>query len=170
MSTFLSTIAEGSRCHAEELAAVPSELGDLLVEAGLRDVRGWWQELDFDSRYQVFQLWKDCVAANEGQQIVACVEGEFIEEGSEPEEVWHSDFYEYLVNHEEFFVQERRFHVCTQHPLARSAIEAGGIPASFNCGLSESACPMRRLLAVAQGKAFRLKLGFHAKEDDSAHE
>jgi hypothetical protein len=170
MSMVSSAISTGRTSRWQELSELPAQLGELLTEAGLRDVGRWWQELDFFSRRQVFQLWADCVAMNEGQRIIACVEGEFVEADEIPENgVWHNDFYEYLVNHEEFFVQERKFHVCTRHPLARAAIEAGRIPRGFTCGLEENACPMKRILMAAPGKSVRLKLGFYAAERAGIH-
>jgi hypothetical protein len=147
-----------------ELAELPLQLGELLTEAGLRDVVTWWLELDFSSRRQVHQLWADCIAANAGQHIVACVEGEFVEdEEMDDGGFWHQELYNYLVNHELHFDEDHHryfFQGCTQHPLAKAAIAAGRIPSNFTCGLDATSCPMKKILAVAPGKTMRLRLGF----------
>jgi len=173
MSMVSSAISTGGTSRWQELSELPAQLGELLTEAGLRDVGRWWQELDLTARYEVFQLWTDCLAANEGQQIVAYVEGEFVEdEEMDSGGFWHQELYNYLVNHELHFHNENHrhfFHACTQHPLAKAAIEAGRIPSGFTCGLDENACPMKRILMAAPGKSVRLKLGFYAAERAGIH-
>ena len=69
-----------------------------------------------------------------------------------------SDFYEYLVNHEVFLEDGRRFHICTAHPAARSAVARGVIDARFECPRGELACPMTTLTGAANGRAVRLRL------------
>lgn len=74
--------------------------------------------------------------------------------------LWHDDFYDYLVNHEVYILREQPFHICTQHPQARAAIQAGTIPADYACPLARQDCPMRSLTARFPGAALRLSLAF----------
>lgn len=84
----------------------------------------------------------------------AAVVGRFVEP-AEPEEST-DDFYEYLVNHELWLEDGRRYHICTAHERARKVLVHGRIPAGFRCPLGARACPMRAILDAAGGRDVRL--------------
>jgi hypothetical protein len=69
------------------------------------------------------------------------------------EETFPVDLYEHVIAHEIILIGERTYHVCTRHPAALDALRAGRVPASFTCPLKETSCPMRRLLALGDGRA-----------------
>lgn len=71
-------------------------------------------------------------------------------EHEEPEP--DADFYEYLVNHEVFLEDSRRFHICVAHRRAREVSRRGWLRADFVCPLASHACPMRALADAAGGR------------------
>jgi hypothetical protein len=80
--------------------------------------------------------------------------GRFVEP-TEPEESTR-DLYEYLVNHELWLEDGRRYHICTAHEVARKVLLRGRIPGAFRCPRGERACPMRAILDTAGGRDVRL--------------
>lgn len=148
------------------IIGLPKELEEVLVRSGMPEAQGWWLSLDAVSRGQVLSLWEDCVAANEGQEIVAQVTAELEDEHDLNQTTfWHRELYEFLVNHEIEFTEKpkRTFHVCSQHPLAQAAVQAGRISGVFKCGKTIEQCPMQRMMNVTGGVSLRLNLNFRAK-------
>ncbi len=83
------------------------------------------------------------------------VVGRFVEPG-EPDEGTNDDLYEYLVNHELWLEDGRRYHICTAHEGARKVLARGRIPGAFRCPRGERACPMRAIVDAAGGRDVRL--------------
>lgn len=113
-------------------------------------VAAWWQALSAKERLSLRQ----CSAS---RRLV--VVGRFVEPcDDEPGRKEPSDYYEYLVNHEIYLDDGRKFFICSAHPAARNAVARGRIAARFICPREDAACPMRRLLSHATGKDLRLSL------------
>lgn len=68
------------------------------------------------------------------------------------------DLYEYLVGHEAYFTDGRRFHICVAHRRARAAL-ARGLAPDFVCPLGAAACPMRAIADAAAGAAVLFSIG-----------
>jgi hypothetical protein len=64
------------------------------------------------------------------------------------------DLTEYINAHEEvgFHLQERRFHICRAHILARRVIATGSIPANFICSRAVTTCPFMAASASVGGR------------------
>jgi len=140
-------------------------LREAMSDFGMKAVDGWWSELDERARSDVITLWEN--AGGESGCTVR-VEGRIVEEeedarAGDDAELWHNDFYEYLVNHEFNFAQPRVFHICTQLPEARASVKAGFIPGNFRCPEANHDCPMREILEFTRGKAVRLRIAFTPK-------
>lgn len=147
--------------------SLPTQLEEALAEAGHREAPEWWKSLDEGDQEQILQLWEDCVSEHPEQRPRVRVKGRPVppledEFDTDTGAYWNPAFYNYLVNHEIGInpQRERRFHVCTQHPLAKAAIESGTISHEFTCALDRDTCPMERLLKLHPGRALRLELGF----------
>jgi len=113
-------------------------------------VAAWWQTLSAKERLSLRPR-------SASRRLV--VVGRFVEPGDDdpaPDEP--SDYYEYLVNHEIYLDDGRRFFICSAHPAARGAVARGRVAANFVCPRGDVACPMRQLLAHAPGKDLRLCL------------
>jgi hypothetical protein len=136
---------------------LPLMFREALARAGLRAIDEWWAHLDASSRSEALQLWHECSQTESG--LAVRVEARFADEPEkETGDFWHSDYYDYLVNHEIYFLRERSFHICTRHPVAADAVRAGLIPHDFSCPLQSSDCAMRRLLAHSAGRSVRLRV------------
>ncbi len=68
------------------------------------------------------------------------------------------DLYEYLVNHELWLEDGRRYHICTAHDGARTVLLRGRIPAGFRCPRGEATCPMRVIAEAAGGRDVRIEV------------
>ncbi len=71
------------------------------------------------------------------------------------------DLLEFILNHEEivFFLEERSFHICTEHRQARAILERLKIPARFRCALRGEDCPMRVISRAAGESAIAFSVG-----------
>ncbi|MHA3771777.1 hypothetical protein ACXR0O_09605 [Verrucomicrobiota bacterium sgz303538] len=128
-----------------------SSLGEDMINA-------WWAGLDEGARADVVEFWYN---STNGQPAIATVVGRVnpVNETAE-REFWHNDFYEYLINHELYFVEPRPFHVCTEHHIARQAVRSGYINGDFQCPLGRETCPMRTILHYTCGQSISLSLAF----------
>jgi hypothetical protein len=136
---------------------LPTLFREALASAGLRAIDEWWAHLDASARSEALQLWHECSETESG--LAVRVEARFADEQDEETgDFWHSDYSDYLVNHEIYFFRPPAFHICTHHPLAAAAARAGFIPHDFTCPLVAADCPMRRLLAHSQGRSVRLRV------------
>lgn len=94
--------------------------------------------------------------------------GTFTDGDGGEEETFPVDLYEHVVAHEIVMIHEQLFHVCTRHEAARWAIRTGRLPATFTCPLKQPGCPMRRLLALGQGRSLRFEENSPASIDGRA--
>jgi hypothetical protein len=142
---------------------LPMMFREALASAGLRAIDDWWAHLDASSRSEALQLWHECSQTESG--LAVRVEARFADDHEDERgDFWHSDYYDYLVNHEIYFYRERSFHICTQHPVAAAAARAGFISHDFTCPLQAGDCPMRRLLAHSPGRSVRLRVSIVAAD------
>jgi hypothetical protein len=149
---------------------LPTMFREALANAGLRAVDEWWAQLDASSRTEALHLWHECSRAESG--LAVRVEARFADDSDEDAgDFWHSDYYDYLVNHEIYLFEVPGIHICTRHPLAAAAARAGFIPRDFSCPLLLAGdCPMRRLLAHAPGRSVRLTVSIVAADRMPDHE
>jgi hypothetical protein len=140
---------------------LPTMFREALANAGLRAIDEWWAHLDASSRSEALQLWHECSHDESG--LAVRVEARFAD-GPEEQmgDFRHSDYYDYLVNHELYFYRARPFHICTRHPVAAAAVRAGFIPHDFSCPFQAGDCAMRRLLAHSPGRSLRLRVSLVA--------
>lgn len=70
--------------------------------------------------------------------------------------MWTDELREYVQAREDlvFHVEERRYHICRAHPLARGVIETGVIAAGFAC--PRGGCPFAAASRCAGGRAVQL--------------
>lgn len=142
---------------------MPMMFREALASAGLRAIDEWWAHLDTSARSEALHLWYECSQAESG--LAVRVEAQFADERDEDTgDFWHSDYYDYLVNHEIYLFDVPGVHICTQHPVAAAAVRAGFIPRDFSCPLQASDCAMRRLLAHAPGRSLRLRVSVVADD------
>jgi hypothetical protein len=141
-------------------------LRDALEEIVKGPVEVWWRNLTVTDREHIAELWNSCADQHfgSGRAEDLPMEARVVAIADDPagdtfEGYWHRDYYEYLVNHEAYFVT-RTFHVCTAEAAARAAVQQGKIPADYACPLVKRSCPMRRALAQAGGQPLRLSLTF----------
>lgn len=139
--------------------AIPQMLREAMSDFGMHAVDAWWSGLDEPARNEVISLWNE--ASRDGQCTVR-VNGRIVTNDAEQDdpELWHNDFYDYLVNHELRFAEPRVFHICTQQPEARAAVSAGFIPGNFSCPVHEQDCPMRTILNFTNDRPVRLRIAF----------
>jgi hypothetical protein len=142
---------------------LPTMFGEALASAGLRAIDEWWAHLDASSRAEALQLWHQYSQAESG--LAVHVEVRFADDSDEDTaDFWHSDYYDYLVNHEMYLFEVPGIHICTQHPLAAAAVRAGFTPHDFSCPLQAGDCPMRRLLDRAPSRSLRLTVSIVAAD------
>jgi len=69
---------------------------------------------------------------------------------------WTDDLREYVQTREGlvFHLEDRTFHICRSHPLARTVIETGVSAANFECPRAE--CPFAAASRCAGGRAVQL--------------
>ena len=146
---------------------LPDLLREALEEIGLKSVDSWWSDLGDSARADLLGLWDSCSEQHFGPGFASeqPMRIRMIGIPSDPlsdtfEGFWHQDFFEYLVNHEEFYKPPRTFHVCTAEPRARQAVKEGRIDSHYVCPLGKPTCPMRNALKLADGKSIRLSLTF----------
>lgn len=149
---------------------LPHLLRDALEEGGLPDVERWWRDLEVSHQAEVLQLWQDCGDLHFGptrqgdQAMELRVTGTPQDPKSDHfEGFWNHEFYDYLVNHEAFYFEEVRYHVCTAQPAAQAAIRQGSISPEFVCDLASPDCPMRSRLADFAERTIRLSITFVPK-------
>ncbi|GAB5549606.1 MAG: hypothetical protein RLO52_20355 [Sandaracinaceae bacterium] len=126
-------------------------------------VKRWWESLDDDAREALRALddprrddvalaWDEERGAFEALPIE--VVGRFVDpEDARDDALARQQLLEYVNAHPEleFFLRERRFHICRAHAAARSVLRSGVIPAGFECPLRERSCPFERALAQGEG-------------------
>lgn len=137
---------------------LPMMFREALANAGMMAIDEWWEFLDEPSRMEALSLWHEC--RHTESDLAIRIEARLQEE---PVGFWHNDFYEYLVNHEIYWPQERTFHICTRHPVAAASARAGSIPHDFVCPFHSTNCPMRHLLSLSGGQSLRLHVSLYAK-------
>jgi len=131
-------------------AMVPAMLARRLSKAQLRSVTHWWQGLAPAERRGLRH--------DPGRPPVRVI-ARFVGPDSHGDDAGEpTDFYEYLVNHEIFLEDGRRYHICSAHPEARAVASAGRVPASFRCPRADVHCPVRALLRTAPSCDLRLSL------------
>src|SRR5262245_21166498 len=108
---------------------IPEMLRETMAEFGMSAVNNWWEGLTEPERDDVIELWQ---SVGFGQPCGVRVGVNFVDASGVDEErhLWHSDFYEYLVNHEVYLIDLERHigGVCTREAAARAAVRAGVIP------------------------------------------
>ena len=149
---------------------LPDDLVDNATPAQALAAEQWWEGLSARTRADFSLMWDQRAEDSalygfvDGDELVwrelpLELVGEFIEPDSAPfsHDELQQQLLEFVNNHEEieFFIVERKFHICRAHAAARQIVADGILPADFSCPLSSDDCPMRRLLALEPGKSLR---------------
>lgn len=145
------------------LSSLPMMFREALSLAGMQAIDEWWTHLGDAARSDALRLWNDCRETENGLSVR--VDARFVDDRDEATGFWHSDYYDYLVNHEIYLFDVPGVHICTRQPSAAAAVRAGFIPHDFSCPAASSDCPMRQLLLLSSGKSVRLSVSVHAKGD-----
>lgn len=145
------------------MTLIPELLREAMSDFGMTAVEAWWTDLSEPARLDVIELWR---TTSFDQRSVACVEAHPVSAhlSDDHPSYWHNDFYEYLINHEVYLIEEPGPHVCTQHPTARAAARTGFIPSTFSCPFAHRDCPMRQLLQLSGHQSPQLRLAFRPKD------
>ena len=153
------------RCQKDEPhnpMTLPLLFREALSDAGMLAIDDWWEHLDERSRSEALDLWYEC--RNSDADLAVRVEARFADDQEENgTDYWHSDYYDYLVNHEIYLFKMPGIHICTRHPVAAAAVRAGTIPHNFCCPFQSADCPMRRILSLAPDKSLRLSVKLCSK-------
>jgi len=149
---------------------LPDDLVDNATPEQALAAEQWWEELSARTRADFSLMWDQRAEDSalygfvDGDELVwrelpLELVGEFIEPDSAPfsHDELQQQLLEFVNNHEEieFFIVERKFHICRAHAAARQIVVDGILPADFSCPLSSGDCPMRRLLELEPGKSLR---------------
>jgi hypothetical protein len=135
---------------------VPAAFMNGLSSREVEAVAMWWQGLTPEARRTL--KWRRATPP-------LVLLGRFVDAEPGDDEASHpSDFYEYLVGHEIYLDDGRRFHICRAHERARAALARGRIHAAFACPLRHENCPLRRLLELRTGRDLRVSLSWHEGE------
>ena len=115
----------------------------VLRERALAELMRWRRGLTAEERSRLRS------AREDGRLVLV---GLPIDDASELE-TWRDELREYVQNRDDlvFHLEERTWHICRAHPLARTIIVAGLIPAAFACGWR--ACPFG---SAARGRPVQL--------------
>ncbi len=153
-----------------QLEQLPVGLARSLPADALVHARSWWEALPAPERRRLDALWEESPEDPEGEpeavavlldaRFLASPDHELFLERAERREHAHS-LYEWAVQHDDmplFFKDTIIFGVCRAHPMARSVLRAGVLPADLQCPLGREACPMRRMLAVEPGRTAELSI------------
>jgi hypothetical protein len=152
---------------------VPDDLlRDLDAEAR-HETRAWWATLDDDARLEFVRCWdarSDDTAlhgvCHDGQiewhALPLELRGRIVDEEDRIDDrLARQQLLEFVNNQPEiqFFLVERKFHICRSHVAATACLRSGVIPRGFRCPAGEEACPMARILAAAGGRSVELVPG-----------
>jgi hypothetical protein len=149
-----------------DLRSLPEEFLAKCTDAEQRDVESWWSGLSHSSRTEVAVLldrrqdscaYVNC-AKEDGSRIwrkLPIVDEEL--PFDDPEEAIREsrlELFQHLMAHPEFQlgpdVVVRTFHICVEHPEARSVAEKGHITGDFRCPVGDQGCPIRRFATNVQ--------------------
>lgn len=131
----------------------------------MKSVDEWWLGLRESEQEGMLDLWSSCQTPTtptlrNDQRMVARFEGYFEDDNDGQPVFWHNDFYEFLVNHEEYVFREIPFHVCFRQPEALAALKAGEVRSEFRCPLSHGDCPMMQSPAISRNRTMKFTLKF----------
>ena len=148
------------------MTALPEDLVASLPGDERAAVHAWWAQLPQQAKQELAVHWDARAAScshswiDEGgearwEEMPILVGVRFLppDEQDDPDDAWNVDFYEYLINNPElgFLHNGRTFHICRTHPVARTVLKAGVIPAEFRCPMAGRECPMQNLLQQRAG-------------------
>ena len=136
---------------------MPELFRETLESSHLLDVDGWWSEIDDNARAEAIAFWNTVASEHiTGFHIQASVA---INEDSDPADgYWNNEFYDYLINHEVRWFEERTYHICRATACAESCVRHGRIPCDFKCPISSTECFMTAILAHARGGSVVFRL------------
>lgn len=149
----------------------PDDLLQGLSETDRAKVEAWWHGLDEDEENEFSTLWDAraedttyCATVVDGRtewhELPITLRAYPAGTASEKENaLWKRQLGEYINGHEvQFFLAERRFHICRAHACARRVGETGLIPRDFVCPFADGACPFEGALDAARKDGSRRAL------------
>lgn len=132
----------------------PKRLLRTLSAAQRDEVAAWWRSLDENARHELGAA-PSRSGSDEPEMVL---QGRPVDPQEQAEnEQWTAQLREYVNGHEvPFFMEEKRFHICRAHRIAREVTETGVLPAAFSCPLEQAACPFAAALSLHPGCAVHL--------------
>ncbi|MFK8001664.1 MAG: hypothetical protein AB8H86_18870 [Polyangiales bacterium] len=132
----------------------------------------WWRDLREEDKRELEALWdrraerldwsrEDGAYNAVPVRLLGKVDDADTEGAADAEDAEYisTQLLEFILNHEDivFFLEERTFHICRRHPLARTTLRHGRIPKGFRCEKAGEDCPLRRISRAA-GRRIRFRL------------
>lgn len=128
-----------------------------LSEADQQDLRRRW-----DARSEELSRVAPTEANEPWRRLPIHLVGHFVDpEDAVDERLMSQQLLEFILNHEDvrFFLAEREYHICRQHPPAHQILRERRLPADFRCPKRGADCPMRRISDAVAGLELRIRLG-----------
>lgn len=149
---------------------IPDQLLRDLADEDRTKTLGWWETLHPDAQLEFTQCWdqrNDDTALHgisrdgriEWHPLPIELHGRIVDDDHRIDDgLARRQLLEYINGHEEiqFFLTMRTFHICRSHPGARACLRSGVIPKDFHCEQHHPDCPMRAVLAHANGRSVEL--------------
>lgn len=151
-------------------ATPPEDLLAPLSDHARARATAWWAGLSPTARAEFVQLWD--TRTDDTALYGACEDGRLVwhelpielrgtivdTDDDDDHQAQKQQLLEYIANHEDvqFFLVERRLHICRAHAGARAVITAGLLRSDFVCPAKDVACPMATILGASGGGAVRL--------------
>lgn len=148
----------------------PPEMLEGLDDAERHRTTTWWSTLNAEAKAEFVQLWD--ARADDTALYGTTVDGRLTwhelpielrgalidEENDREHKELKSQLREYISNHEDiqFFLVDKRFHICSAHAAARAVIRDGVLPRSFVCPVNPATCPMHNILQACPGRSVAL--------------
>ncbi len=147
---------------------------DLLANLSSEDIEktvAWWRGLSREAQLEFVQCWDartDDTALHgvsrdgdiEWHELPIELRGRLMDDEDRVDDrLARRQLLDFVNNQEEiqFFLVDRKFHICRSHPGARACLKSGVIPKGFRCerGAVDD-CPMMKILDAANGRSVEL--------------
>ncbi|MEM1030925.1 MAG: hypothetical protein AAF928_04235 [Myxococcota bacterium] len=150
---------------------IPNDLLTNLSSADVAKTLAWWRRLSHEAQLEFVQCWDartDDTAFHgvsrdgdiEWHELPIELRGRLVDDENRVDDrLARQQLLEFVNNQEEvqFFLVDRQFHICRQHPGARACLRSGLIPKGFRCERSNAGdCPMMQILEAADGRSVEL--------------
>lgn len=149
---------------------IPEDLLAGLEDDARAETLAWWSTLDEAAQLEFTQCWDTRAddtslhgvchdGAIEWHPLPIELRGRIVDEQDRIDDrLARQQLLEFVNGRPEiqFFLAERRFHICRSHVAARACLRSGLVPRTFGCPAGAEACPMMRIVAAAGGRSVEL--------------